>query len=425
MKSPLAQRGSGAFTLVELLVVIAIISILAALLLPVLQQSKARARRIQCVNNLKQIGLASHEFANDHNGKFPTAVSTNENGSLEFVMAEYQATYRLYIAFQSFRPLAGELGTPQLFACPADLERWPTTNFNTFDNRNISYVLGLKADPNIPDAILAGDRNFSQGGIRGGIHPYSDGDITAIPCPPHYFPVWFSGLHERKGNLLFSDGHVEESYDAILPSQEALAEDLVFPYVPPSAGLTSGIGADVPDTPSGNPSANPPVRPVANTTAGGVAGSNSSVGPAAVSGASSNARTQLTTMIPAKSQSNRPPGIAYDGNRPFYKNQTTPTGPESPSAATQSSLPVPSSASSGGAIASNDPNLLMSPANRHFARFLQRTFFWGYFLLLLLLLLYLAYKLWRWTEQKEKQRQRAMLEQAAQESTLDSDTLLR
>jgi threonine/homoserine/homoserine lactone efflux protein len=43
---------------------------------------------------------------------------------------------------------------------------------------------------------------------------------------------------------------------------------------------------------------------------------------------------------------------------------------------------------------------------------------------LLLLLLYIAYKLWRWAQRKEKQRQKAMLEQAAQESTLDSDTLL-
>ena len=140
------SRRQGAFTLVELLVVIAIIGILAALVLPAVTASKKRALRIWCINNLKQTGVVAHTFANDHNGKFPTAISTNDGGSLEFVIAGYQAQQRLYIAFQHFRPLAGELGTPQLFACPADLERSPATNLSKFDNRNVSYVIGLKAD---------------------------------------------------------------------------------------------------------------------------------------------------------------------------------------------------------------------------------------------------------------------------------------
>jgi prepilin-type N-terminal cleavage/methylation domain-containing protein/prepilin-type processing-associated H-X9-DG protein len=392
MKSPLAQRRSGAFTLVELLVVIAIIGILAALLLPAVTASQKRAKRVWCINNLNQIGIASHTFANDHNGKFPTAVSTNDSGSLEFVIAEYQAGQWIYTAFQSFRPLAGELGTPQLFACPADLERWP-------------------------DAILAADWN---------VPSCQAAEIGYLPGPDLLPPWrWGFGLHERKGNMLFSDGHVEESYDAIVPSEVTIREDLVVPHLPPSAGLMLGTGAGVPDTPSGNPSANPPVRLVVNTTAGSVAASNSSVGPATGSGASPNVRTQLTAMPPAKIQSNRPPGMANGDNKSFYKNQTTPTGTENPIAASQSSVPVPSSASSGGAITSDDLDLLMSPANRHLARFLRHTFFWGYFLLLLLLLLYLAYKLWRWAERKEAQRQKAMLEQAAHESTLDSDKLLR
>lgn len=54
------------FTLVELLVVIVIIGILAALLLPTLARSKARAQQVQCINNLHQLGLAMHSYVADH-----------------------------------------------------------------------------------------------------------------------------------------------------------------------------------------------------------------------------------------------------------------------------------------------------------------------------------------------------------------------
>jgi prepilin-type N-terminal cleavage/methylation domain-containing protein/prepilin-type processing-associated H-X9-DG protein len=418
MKSPLAKRGSEAFTLVELLTVIAIIGILAALLLPAVTASQKRAKRIWCINNLKQIGIAAHTFANDHNGKFPAAVSTNDGGSLEFVIASQHAQQPLYIAFQSFRPIAGELGTPQLFACPADLGRWPATNFSKFDNRNISYVMGVKADPNIPDAILAADRNLPG-------RPYDWEEILQIPKPPEDQSKWDFGLHERKGNVLFSDGHVEKSYDAIVRSQETVAEDLVYPQVPSSGGGVGGAGAGGPGTPSVSSSSNPSVRQAANTTARGMAGSNSSVGLTAGSGASSNVPTQLTAPPAANSQSNRLPGSAYGGNRISFKHQTTPAGSESPSDATQPSVPVPSSASSGSAAASDDPDLMMSPFNRQLARFLQRLIISSYLLLLLLLLLLLAYKLWRRWQKWKEEKQMAKLKRMAQEALLDSDEPMR
>ena len=89
------------FTLIELLVVIAIIAVLIALLLPAVQAAREAARRAQCINNLKQIGLAMHNYESS-NGSFPPGEKGCCWGTWHVFILPFVEQSALYNAWNSY-----------------------------------------------------------------------------------------------------------------------------------------------------------------------------------------------------------------------------------------------------------------------------------------------------------------------------------
>lgn len=217
------HRGS-AFTLIELLCVIAIIAILAALLLPVLARAKDRAKRVQCVYNLRQAGLAFQSFAQDHNGQFPMAVTASLGGSLEFAQGAYKAGGVFYFSFRHLQALSNELVTPKLVTCPSDT-RAPADRFDVLKNENVSYAVGINANAAQPNSILAADGNLTNDWF---------GSASLLRFGPSNAVRWTAELHRFKGNLLFADGRVEEVNSPrliVARDQTVLTADLSLPTI--------------------------------------------------------------------------------------------------------------------------------------------------------------------------------------------------
>ena len=195
-----------AFTLIELLVVIAIIAILASLLLPALARSKAKARRINCVNNWKQTALAFRAWAVDNKGKLPWNVAVKDGGSMN--SPDWS---------DHFRFASNDLATPKILICPSDPAKKPGTNWVNLDgDQNMSCFIGILSTEEHPETIMLGDRNVTGG--DGGLDPtwnkFMGSSIDA---------AWDKTIHVEQGNIALADGSVQEVKKGALRAQISAA----------------------------------------------------------------------------------------------------------------------------------------------------------------------------------------------------------
>jgi prepilin-type N-terminal cleavage/methylation domain-containing protein/prepilin-type processing-associated H-X9-DG protein len=243
------KQNKKAFTLIELLVVIAIIAILAAMLLPALAAAKKKALKIQCVNNLKQVGISFRLWEGDNGDKYPMSVGWASGGAQEYLWHQGATT----VGFvnnpgMAFMVMSNELSTPKILNCPADnvaghgtvATNWnyldvigtanPAANTQAVQQNAVgktSYFVNGDAMETDPQMIMSGDVNIGNvGTANNAAASWAFGNTStsarALVNPPGPTTTlntaaftgntpwaWTQETHSKSGNLGMADGSVQ------------------------------------------------------------------------------------------------------------------------------------------------------------------------------------------------------------------------
>ena len=177
------------FTLVEMLVVMAIIAILAALLFPALGKARDMAKSIACVNNLKQLGFAVASYVNDNDSFLPPA--DYGAGSLRFFpnrLAQYVGAAEPVSEWSKAYPV---------FICPKYSGNYTALSYTAnYHVMGLAYMRKINSVPDTSNSMAfldgTGLASISRNNAFDGSQDYR-----------------FSPRHNRYGNILYLDGHVD------------------------------------------------------------------------------------------------------------------------------------------------------------------------------------------------------------------------